>query len=110
ETGLNVLFVSNDTGLRMKLPTRSLTAVAPSPADRLPDELDEVEKEAAELRQRLDRYENRLPKLKRAFNDWKSFNEIDLLTPKENPPDLPPSYAPGYDSKSQIERSATYVS
>lgn len=49
EAGVSVLFVTNDTGLRLKLPTRGLTAVAPRAADRLPDELDDVEKEAVEL-------------------------------------------------------------
>jgi rRNA-processing protein FCF1 len=110
ETGLNVLFVTNDIGLRMKLPTRGLIAAAPNPGDRLPDQLDEVEKETIELRQRLERYENRLPRLKLTFRDWKSFTEIELIDPRSEPPRASHLSGAGYDLKSQAERTAKYVS
>jgi hypothetical protein len=76
---VRILITSADLGLRLKLPAHQIEGVTPPDTDKLPEELDEWEKENAELRQRLARYENRLPKLLLTFDSGKNVNPLTTI-------------------------------
>jgi hypothetical protein len=82
ETGAQIVFVSNDTGLRMKLPPRGLKGTVPPEDARLPEEMDELEKEMAELRRELARHQSRRPKLLLTFQDGRDFGGIRTIRTK----------------------------
>jgi hypothetical protein len=90
DTGAHVLFMSNDTGLRMKLSPRGFKGIVPPEDARLPQELDDAEREITELRRELARHQSRRPKLSLTFQDGGDFGTIatiDLKLPKVITPD-----------------------
>jgi hypothetical protein len=82
ETGAHIVFVSNDTGLRLKLQPRGLKGTAPPEDARLPEEMDDAEKEMAELRRELARHQSRRPKLFLTFQDGREFGRIRTIRTK----------------------------
>jgi hypothetical protein len=85
----DVIVVTADLGLRMKLPPHGLKCIAPNEADRLPQEPDDAERELIQARRELARYESRNPKLSVTFANNKEFSKIDMLKPG-------PSSQPGF--------------
>jgi hypothetical protein len=119
---LATVLVTGDVGPRMKARARGMTALGPSEEDRLPGQMDDVEKENAALRRRLDELVNRLPKLSLVFLDGPDGGtrlEIDRPRPAEQPldewvttavqraqnevPDVLPSPPPGAREESALD-------
>jgi hypothetical protein len=107
--GVEVVLLTADLGLRMKLPPHGLKGVALSESDRLPEEPDESEKELIHTRRELARYASRIPKLELKFADGKQFSEILMIEPGPSSlPRLPHIQLMGYIDEPSRERIAKY--
>jgi hypothetical protein len=80
-----VSLLTNDTGLRMKLRSRSIPAVRPRDEDRLTDEPDETELELVRARKELQRLQARQPILQLGFEDFTNYRTVDLPRIDESP-------------------------
>jgi hypothetical protein len=85
QMNVEVSLITNDTGLRMKLRSRSISAVKPTEEDRLADEPDETELELVRTRTELQRFQARQPLLQLSFQDNTNFRTVDLRPVSEPP-------------------------
>jgi rRNA-processing protein FCF1 len=85
QVNAEVSLLTNDTGLRMKLRSRSIAAVKPRDEDRLADEPDETEVELATTRRELHRLQTRQPNLQLGFKDSTNFITINMPNIVESP-------------------------
>jgi len=77
-TDANVVMVTNDLGLRMKLPPHNIPALRPREEDKLPEELDESEEEIVRLQKTLARIQARGPRLALTFRDGKMYANMTV--------------------------------
>ncbi|WP_024512459.1 PIN domain-containing protein [Bradyrhizobium sp. ARR65] len=85
QMNVDVTLFTNDTGLRMKLRSRSIPAIKPRDEDRLADEPDETEIELERTRKELQRLQSRLPHLQLSFEDHTNFLVVELPDIQEEP-------------------------
>lgn len=106
-----IFFATNDTTLLMKVQHRGFSIVPLYDEDALPAEPDPAQKEAKQLRQRLAKYESRLPALHLVPDDGGSFMQFHI--PTRLPPTDTPSLAeikehhPKMHLKNQTDRAAS---
>jgi hypothetical protein len=105
QTGANVSFFSNDTGLRLKLRSRGLTGFTLPQSERLPDELDEDTKRVRTLEARIASFENRQPQLVLTFSNETKNAKIMLRSVDQ--PESPQTHFTFRISRESVERYHT---
>lgn len=76
-----IVLVTEDIGLRLKAGFQGVEIVRPPIDKRLPAELDPIDQEVRELRQKIQAYEHARPKLHLAFAGGNAFTDFTLSAP-----------------------------
>jgi hypothetical protein len=79
--GARVVLCADDYGLRLKAPHFNVEILSLPGDYELEDELDPLEAKVKELEQKVRLHENRSPRLRIAFKDWKEHIRVEVLSP-----------------------------